>query len=85
MSCYIGQYCKACDMCLRMKAQKCKPFGELHPLPIPKAQWDVVSVNFITELPDSHGFDAIMVVVDSVSKQRHFIPTHTMVTALGSA
>jgi transposase InsO family protein len=26
-----------------------------------------------------------MVVVDSVSKRSHFIPTHTMVTALGSA
>jgi transposase InsO family protein len=26
-----------------------------------------------------------MVVVDSVSKHSHFIPTHTMITALGSA
>jgi transposase InsO family protein len=26
-----------------------------------------------------------MVVVDSVSKRSHFIPTHTMITALGSA
>ena len=67
-----------------MKAQKHKPFGELHPLPIPEARWDVVSVDFIVELPDSHGFDAVMVVVDSVSKRSHFIPTHTTVTALGS-
>ena len=43
-----------------------------------------MSVNFITELPDLHGFDAIMVVVDSVSKRGHFIPTHTTVTALGA-
>ena len=47
---------------------KTKPFGELHPLPIPEARWDIVSVNFIAELPDSHGFDATMVIVDSVSK-----------------
>ena len=65
---YIRQYCKACDMCLHMKAQKQKPFGELHPLSIPKVQWDIVSVDFITELPNSHGFDPTMVVVDSVSK-----------------
>jgi hypothetical protein len=45
----------------------------------------VVSVDFITELPDSHGFDVTMVVVDSVSKGSHFIPTHMIVTALGSA
>ena len=68
MSWYIRQYCKACNMCLCTKAQKQKPFGELNPLPIPKAWCDVVSIDFITELPDSHGFNATMVVVDSVSK-----------------
>jgi hypothetical protein len=68
MSQYIGQYCKTCDLCLRTKAQKPKPFGELHPLPIPEARWDVVSVDFIVKLPDSHGFNATMVVVDLVSK-----------------
>jgi hypothetical protein len=68
MSQYIGQYCKMCDLCLRTKAQKRKPFGELHPLPIPEARWDVVNVDFIIELPNSHGFDATMVVIDSVSK-----------------
>ena len=83
MSCYIGQYCKACDMCLRMKAQKCKPSGKLHPLKILEEWWDVVSVNFITKLPDLNGFDVTMVVVDSVSKRGHFIPTDTTVTALG--
>jgi hypothetical protein len=85
MSRYISQYCKSCDLCLQTKAQRRKPFGELHPLAIPEAWWDVVSVNFIVELPDSHGFNATMVVVDSVSKHSHFIPTHTMITALGSA
>ena len=84
MSRFVGQYCKACDLCLRTKAQKHRPFGELHPLPIPENRWDVISVDFITELPDAHGFDAMMVVVDSVSKHSHFIPTHTTVTALGS-
>jgi hypothetical protein len=72
-------------MCLRTKAQKRKPFGELHPLAVPEEQWDVVSVDFITKLPHLHGFDVTMVVVDSVSKQSHFIPTHTTVTVLGSA
>lgn len=55
-------------MCLRMKAQKCKLFSKLHPLTIPEEQWDVVSVDFITKLPNSHGFNATMFVVDSVSK-----------------
>jgi transposase InsO family protein len=45
----------------------------------------VVSVNFFTELPDLHGFDTAMVVVNLVSKRSHLIPTHTTVMALGSA
>jgi hypothetical protein len=45
----------------------------------------VASVDFIVELPESQGHDTIMVVVDSVRKQAHFIETHTTVTALGAA
>jgi hypothetical protein len=85
MLCYVGQYCKACNMCLHTKAQKWKLFGKLLLLPIPEHPWDVTSLNFIVELPDSHGFDMTMVVVDSVTKQAHFIPTHTTITALSSA
>jgi len=85
MLCFVGEYCKACDLCLQTKAQCCKPMGELHPLPIPENCWDTVSINFISELPKSHGYDAIMVVVDLTGKCGHFIPTHTTATALGSA
>jgi hypothetical protein len=42
-------------------------------------------MNFISELPDAHGHDAIMNVVDSVGKQAHFIPTNTIITALRAA
>jgi hypothetical protein len=45
----------------------------------------VISVNFIVELPESHGYDAIMNIVDSVTKCMHFIPTHTTINAVGAA
>ena len=85
MSCYIGQYVKMCDLCLHTKVQWSPPVGELSPLPTPESRLDTISVNFIVELPESHGYDAIMNVVDSVSKVSHFIPTHTLITALGAA
>ena len=85
MSRYIGQYVKTCDLCLRTKAQWSLPVRELSPLPTPESRWDTISVDFIVELPESHGYDTIMNVIDSMSKVSHFIPTHTTITALGAA
>jgi len=81
MSRYIRQYISTCDLCLRTKLIRQAPVGELHPLQIPDLRWDTLSVDFVVELPLSSGHDAVMTVVDSVSKRAHFIPTHTTVTA----
>jgi len=85
MSRYIGQYISTCDLCLRTKPIRQALVGELHPLQILNSRWDTLSVDFIAELPLSSGHDTVMTVVDSVSKQAHFIPTHIMVTAEGAA
>jgi len=42
-------------------------------------------MDFIVELPLSSGHNTVMTVVDSVSKQAHFILTHTTVIAEGAA
>jgi hypothetical protein len=68
---YIGVYVKTCNVCNRAKLQHWQPSGELHPTDTPEERWEVISVNFIIELPDSHGHDAIMNIVNSVSKQGH--------------
>ena len=85
MSRYIGKYVSTCDMCLRMKFTRQLPSRELHPLPIPDMPWDTASVDFIVELRESNGQDAIMVVVDSVTKCSHFVSTITTLTATGTA
>ena len=42
-------------------------------------------MDFTMELLEAHGCDVVMNVVDSVSKQAHFIMTATMITTLKSA
>src|SRR6266516_7376218 len=59
--------------------------GELHPLPVPEEWWEVVSMDFVVELPESNGYDAVMCVIESMTKCAHFISTHMMVSALGAA
>jgi hypothetical protein len=85
MSHYIGTYVKTCDLCNRTKVQCQRPIGELHPSETPEAPWDTISIDFIVELPESHGYNAIMCVVDSLTKRAHFILMHTTINAEGTA
>ena len=75
----------SCDLCLQTKPWRHSPVGKLQPLSVPDARWDTLSVDFVVELLESSGYDAVMMVVDAVSKRVHFIPMHTTVTVEGAA
>ncbi len=42
-------------------------------------------MDFITDLPSSHGLDTLLVIIDHLSKQAHFIPTIKTLDAHGLA
>jgi hypothetical protein len=61
--------------CQKVKDEHRHPVGLLHTLPIPEWKWEVVTMDFITKLPKtSKQHDAIMVVLDKLTKSPHFIP-----------
>jgi hypothetical protein len=66
-----------CLECQKVKAKHRHPTGFLQPLPIPKWKWEVVTMDFITKLPRTNKqHDSIMVVVDKLTKDAHFIPVN---------
>src|SRR5258708_997999 len=77
----VKDYVASCATCACAKSPRHKPYGKLKQLPIPSRPWSSILMDFIEQLPDSEGFSAILVIVDCLTKQAIFIPSHDMVNA----
>ena len=80
----VKDYVSRCDHCTRFKGSNQAPPGKLKPLDTPPGPWKEISADFITDLPESEGFDCILVVVDRFSKEVKFIPCTKKVSALNT-
>ena len=70
----VAQYCRNCHTCQRTKPSREKPKGLLKPLPVPEQRWTDISIDFVTGIPDHKGNNAILTVVDRLSKDIKYIP-----------
>jgi hypothetical protein len=82
LSAHIQKYCTSCDKCQKNKSVNAKPNGRLMSLPIPDNKWEIITMDFIVQLPTSNGFDAITVFVDKLTKMTHLIPSKTTDTSI---
>jgi hypothetical protein len=90
MSIDVKKYVMGCDTCQRNKNSKHVPYGLLQPLEVPSSPWERITIDLITQLPDStdeHGniCTAIIVVVDRLTKQAHFYAHNDHCTAIDIA
>ena len=49
------------------------PYRMLQSNDVPDQQWKSIAMDFMTDLPISDGYDAILVVIDRLTKMSHFI------------
>ena len=71
----VEHYVRHCDACQRNKSSSQRKAGFLRPLSIPGRRWEAVSLDLITKLPKTaHKYDAILVVMDRLSKMVHLVP-----------
>ena len=59
--------------------------GFLHPLDILKARWQDISMDIVVDLPDMNGYNALLVVVDRLTKRLHLLETKNTATAEDTA
>jgi len=60
--------------CQRKKASRYQPYGLSSPLELTYGPWQLIAMEFITDLPPSEGHDQLWVVIDRFTKMAHFIP-----------
>ena len=71
----VVEYIARCIKFQQVKVEHHHQASLLQPLPIPNWKWEVIILDFITRLPKNQKENnSIMVVVDKLSKETHFIP-----------
>jgi hypothetical protein len=70
----VVHFIAKCLECQQVKADHHHPTGLLQPHDVPMSKWEVISMDFVVGLPlTSHRHNAILVIVDKLTKSAHFI------------
>ena len=70
----VIEYVRSCEKCQRAKASRQRKPGLIRPFPPPLRKWEVVSMDFVFDLPlTPSGNNGLVVIVDKLSRQAHFI------------
>ena len=73
----VWRYIQNCHTFRCVKAPRNWYNGLLKLLPIPSCLSTDVTLDFVTGLPISNGYNAILMVVNCLTKERHYIPCTT--------
>ncbi|GBG89251.1 hypothetical protein CBR_g48958 [Chara braunii] len=72
---YVTRYCKSFEVCRRCESRNHPPYGELRPLPVPLRRREAIAMDITSPFPKHKtGVDAILTVVDRLTKFATFLP-----------
>jgi hypothetical protein len=74
-----------CDVYQWAKPSTSMKRGPLHLLEVAKDLWEVVSWDLVSPLPDSQGYDTVVVMVNTKTKSIKFEPSCVAVNTDGMA
>ena len=73
----IQQFIHNCHVCKQIKIALDTYYGLLQPLLVPEQAWTNTTIDFVVGLPKCKAYgqiyDAILMVIDRLSKERHYI------------
>jgi hypothetical protein len=70
----VVHFISKCLECQQVKSYHHHSTGLLQPHDVPMSKWEVISMDFVVGLPlTSHRHNAILVIVDKLTKSAHFI------------
>lgn len=73
----VKVYVHGCKNCQRTKLYPSKLMGLLMPNHIPECNWQIISVDLITQLLQSMAYDAIFVIINCLSEMIPIVPTNS--------
>ena len=80
MDATVRRFVDNCHSCKRNTIWRQRRQGMLKPLPIPEQIWSELSLDFMTDLPESNGCTNMMVVTDRLGKGLEPIPIENLET-----
>ena len=74
----VTQYVASCQKYQHSKSDRHACQTKLVQMPTGSKPWEEIAMDFIGELPESEGFNAILVITDRFTKMQQYIPALTI-------
>lgn len=70
----LTKFIQSCISCQLGKPSWHKPYSQMNPITTPSQPFDIFSIDFIVGLPESAGFNALLVMTEKFSRAVHLTP-----------